>query len=274
MTKIVFFDIDGTLVTKYNSVPESTKQAITKLKENGHIPVIATGRAPLLISEIIKELEIDSFITMNGQLVVYKGEVVFHNPIETETVDRLTSRAVDRSNGIILCGAEDIFSNSIVSLAKRSSMWTVLKGLGKIIPGHLQLSLFKRLIRKPPNPKDYKDKPIYQVILETSMEAEKKYKTEFPNLHFARSNHYTVDVISEGISKAVGIEKFLEKAGIDKSETYAFGDSPNDLEMLGYVNTGIAMGNGWDEIKQSADYVTDAVDENGIENGLRHFKLI
>lgn len=274
MTKIVFFDIDGTLVTKYNSVPESTKQAITKLKENGHIPVIATGRAPLLISEIIKELEIDSFITMNGQLVVYKGEVVFHNPIETETVDRLTSRAVDRSNGIILCGAEDIFSNSIVSLAKRSSMWTVLKGLGKIIPGHLQLSLFKRLIRKPPNPKDYKDKPIYQVILETSMEAEKKYKTEFPNLHFARSNHYTVDVISEGISKAVGIEKFLEKAGIDKSETYAFGDSPNDLEMLGYVNTGIAMGNGWDEIKQAADYVTDAVDENGIENGLRHFKLI
>lgn len=274
MTKIVFFDIDGTLVTKYNTVPQSTKKAITRLKENGHIPVIATGRAPLLIEEIIKELKIDSYIAMNGQIVVHKGEVVFDNPIKKETVDRLTAKAVERSNGIILCGAEDIFSNSIVSLAKRSSAWTVLKGIGKIIPGHLQLSLFKRLIRKPPNPKDYEGKKIYQVIIETSMDEEKSYKTEFPNLNFARSNHYTVDIISEGISKAVGIEKLLEKLGMENKETYAFGDSLNDLEMLEYVETGVAMGNGWAEAKEAADYVTDPVDEDGIEKALKHFNLI
>lgn len=274
MTKIVFFDIDGTLVTKYNSVPKSTKEAIAKLKENGHIPVIATGRAPLLIDEIIEELEIDSYIAMNGQLVVHKGEVVFNNPIEKATVDRLTAKAVDQSNGIILCGAEDIFSNSIVSLAKRSSMWTVLKTIGKIVPGHLQFSLFKRLIRRPPNPKDYEGKSIYQVIIETSVEEEKKYKKDFPDLSFARSNYYTVDIISEGISKAVGIEKFLERLGLDLEDTFAFGDSPNDLEMLGYVKTGIAMDNGWDEIKDAADYVTDAVDKDGIKNGLEHFNLI
>lgn len=274
MTKIVFFDIDGTLVTKYNTVPQSTKKAITRLKENGHIPVIATGRAPLLIEEIIKELKIDSYIAMNGQIVVHKGEVVFDNPIKKETVDRLTAKAVERSNGIILCGAEDIFSNSIVSLAKRSSAWTVLKGIGKIIPGHLQLSLFKRLIRKPPNPKDYEGKNIYQVIIETSMDEEKSYKTEFPSLNFARSNRYTVDIISEGISKAVGIEKLLEKLGMENKETYAFGDSLNDLEMLEYVETGVAMGNGWDEAKEAADYVTDPVDEDGIEKALKHFNLI
>lgn len=274
MTKIVFFDIDGTLVTKYNSVPKSTKQAIIKLKENGHIPVIATGRAPILIEEIIEELEIDSYIAMNGQVVVHKGEVVFHNPIDKKTVDRLTAKAVDNSNGIILCGDEDIFSNSIVSLAKRSSSWTVLKGLGKIIPGHLKLSLFKRLIRKPPNPKDYEGKNIYQVIIETSTEEEQEYKREFPSLNFARSNHFTVDIISEGISKAVGIEKLLEKLGMDNEDTYAFGDSLNDLEMLDYVQTGVAMGNGWDEAKEAADYVTDPVDKDGIKNALKHFKLI
>lgn len=274
MTKIVFFDIDGTLVTKYNSVPKSTKQAIIKLKENGHIPVIATGRAPLLIEEIIEELEIDSYIAMNGQIVVHKGEVVFDNPIKKETVDRLTAQAVDKNNGIILCGAKDIFSNSIVSLAKRSSTWAVLKGIGKIIPGHLQLSLFKRLIRKPPNPNDYEGKAIYQVIIETSMEEEKQYKKDFPLLNFARSNQYTVDIISEGISKAVGIEKFLERLGLEKSDTFGFGDSLNDLEMLEYVQTGVAMGNGWDEAKEAADYVTDSVDDDGIEKALKHFKLI
>lgn len=274
MTKIVFFDIDGTLVNKRNNIPDSTKRAVKKLKENGVIPVIATGRAPLLIEEIRQELNIDSYIAMNGQLVMHKGQVLFHNPIQQETVNRLTDKAVEEKNGIILCGAKDIFSNSIVSLAKRSSVWAILKGVGKIIPGHLQLSLFKKLIRKPPNPEQYKGKPIYQVILETSMDQEPAYKEAFPELHFARSNRYTVDIISAGISKATGIEVFLEKLGIEAAETYGFGDSPNDLEMLDYVQVGVAMGNGWDSVKDVADYVTDSVDDDGIEKALKHFSLI
>ncbi|EXJ23468.1 Hydrolase (HAD superfamily) in cluster with DUF1447 [Alkalibacterium sp. AK22] len=274
MTKIVFFDIDGTLVTKYNTIPQSTKEAIRKLKTNGHIPVIATGRAPLLIEEIRKELEIDSYIAMNGQLVVHKGDVIFHNPIDKQTVDRLTAKAVERSNGIILCGGKDIYSNSIVSLAKRSSVWTILKGIGKIVPGHMQLSLFKRLIRKPPNPNKYAGKPIYQVILETTIDEEKAYKEEFKDLHFARSNTYTVDVISQGISKAVGIQKFLEVNGYEQSQTFGFGDSPNDLEMLQYVEVGVAMGNGWDEIKEIADHVAESVHEDGIHKALKHFNII
>lgn len=274
MTKIVFFDIDGTLVNKRNTIPDSTKRAVKQLKENGVIPVIATGRAPLLIEEIRQELGIDSYIAMNGQLAMHNGEVLFHNPIESDIVSRLTDKAVNQKNGIILCGAKDIYSNSIVSLAKRSSVWSVLKGVGKIIPGHLQLSLFKKLIRKPPNPKQYAGKPIYQVILETSMDQEKAYKKAFPELHFARSNKYTVDIISGGISKATGIQVFLKELGISQTETYGFGDSPNDLEMLDYVQTGVAMDNGWDSVKEVADYVTASVDEDGIEKGLKHFNLI
>lgn len=274
MTKIVFLDIDGTLVTKHNSIPKSTKRAIKQLKENDILPVIATGRAPLLIEEVRRELDIDSYIAMNGQLVVHEGEIVFHNPIEKTTVDRLIDRAVEKNDGIILCGAKDIFSNAIVSLAKRSSVLTLLKGLVKLIPGSIQVSFFSRLIKKPPKPKDYEGKSIYQVIIETSEEEEQQYKDDFKTLHFARSNHYTVDIITKGISKATGIEKYLSHVGADLKETYAFGDSPNDLEMLGYVQTSIAMGNGWDNVKAVADYVTDDVDKDGIEKALKHFKLI
>lgn len=274
MTKIVFLDIDGTLVTKYNSIPKSTKRAIQQLKENGVLPVISTGRAPLLIEEVRKELGIDSYIAMNGQLVVHEGEVVYHNPIDKEIVDQLISRAVEKNDGIILCGAKDIFSNSIVSLAKRSSVLTLLKGLVKLVPGSIQLSFFSRLIKRPPNPKDYEGKPIYQVIIETSQEEEVQYKEAFTTLSFARSNHYTVDIISENISKATGIEHYLNHVGVDVKNTYGIGDSPNDLEMLGYVETSIAMGNGWDTVKEIADYVTDDVDKDGIEKALKHFKLI
>ncbi|WP_368645854.1 Cof-type HAD-IIB family hydrolase [Alkalibacterium putridalgicola] len=274
MTKIVFLDIDGTLVTKYNNIPQSTKRAIQKLKENNVMPVISTGRAPLLIEEVRRELGIDSYIAMNGQLVVHEGEVVYHNPIEQETVDQLIDRAVDKNDGIILCGAKDIFSNSIVSLAKRSSVLTLLKGLVKLVPGSIQLSFFSRLIKKPPKPEDYEGKPIYQVIIETSQEEEEQYREAFGMLNFARSNHYTVDVISKGISKATGIEHYLNHVGVDLKDTYAIGDSPNDLEMLGYVETSIAMGNSWDNVKEIADYVTDDVDKDGIEKALKHFGLI
>ncbi|WP_423188528.1 Cof-type HAD-IIB family hydrolase [Alkalibacterium sp. f15] len=274
MTKIIFFDIDGTLVSKHNSIPKSTKRAIKELKANGIIPVIATGRAPLLIEEVRRELDIDSYIAMNGQFVVHEGKVVFDNPIKKATVDRLIDRAVEKNDGIVLCGAKDIFSNSIVSLAKRSSVLTLLKGLVKLVPGSIQVSFFSRLIKKPPKPKDYAGKSIYQVIIETSEDEEKQYKEDFETLHFARSNHYTVDIISEGISKATGIEKYLEHVGAVKEDTYAFGDSPNDLEMLDFVHTSVAMGNGWDNVKAISDYVTDDVDKDGIEKALKHFKLI
>lgn len=274
MTKIVFFDIDGTLVNHRNVIPESTKQAVKQLKANGVIPVIATGRAPILIYEIQKELEIDSYISMNGQLIIHEGEVLYHNPIQTDTVDRLMSQAVERKDGIILCGSKDIYSNALVSLAKRSSVWTVLKALTKVIPGRVQLSLLKRAIKKPPRKAEFDGKPIYQIILETSMEEEKHYRKEFPELHFARSNKLTVDIISSGVSKATGIQRFLEEVGGKKEHTYAFGDSPNDFEMLDFVQTGVAMGNGWEEVKNRADYVTTSVDEDGIQKALKRFGLI
>ena len=54
----------------------------------------------------------------------------------------------------------------------------------------------------------------------------------------------------------------------------AFGDGENDKEMLEYAGIGVAMGNAKDSVKAVADYVTDSVDDNGIENALRHFGLI
>ena len=58
------------------------------------------------------------------------------------------------------------------------------------------------------------------------------------------------------------------------ANVYAFGDQLNDLEMLSFVEHGVAMGNANDEVKAAADYVTDSVDDNGIENALKHFQLI
>lgn len=274
MKKIVFFDIDGTLVSRQNYVPESTRRAIKELKKNDILPVIATGRAPILLEEVREKLEIDSYISMNGQYVVLNGEPIFANPLPKETVERLTEKAAGQNNGVMLCGSEDIFTNSLISLAKRSSVWNVLKRISKLIPGSIQLSLFSRAMKKPPKPEEYEGKDIYQIILEAPKEQEKQYIVEFEELAFTRSNPYTMDVIAQGVSKAVGIQKFIEKVGVRQEDTYGFGDSLNDIEMMGYVGMGIAMGNALPEVKEVSDMVTADVNEDGIEKALKKLKLI
>ena len=62
--------------------------------------------------------------------------------------------------------------------------------------------------------------------------------------------------------------------GLKQDETMAFGDADNDLDMIAYVKTGIVMGNGSDNMKKIADYITDSVDNNGIYNAVRHYGLI
>ncbi|MEC6747945.1 Cof-type HAD-IIB family hydrolase [Marinilactibacillus sp. XAAS-LB27] len=274
MKKVVFFDIDGTLVSSQNHVPDSTKRAIKALKQQGILPVIATGRATVLLEEVRKELEIDSYIAMNGQLVVLEGVPIFTNPLPQDVLSRLMEKAAQDRKGIVLCGTEDIYSNSFISLVKRSSVLSVLKHIGKLIPNRIQMSLFSRLIRKPPKPEDFEGKDICQVLLELNKKEETAYKNQFKELHFTRSNDYTADVISAGISKATGIDRIIQELGIDIQDTYAFGDSLNDLEMIQHVGTGVSMGNGWKELKQVADMITEDVSEDGIEIALKKLNLI
>ena len=57
-------------------------------------------------------------------------------------------------------------------------------------------------------------------------------------------------------------------------DTYGFGDSSNDLEMLQMCNVGIAMGNAFDEVKKISDYITDTIDNDGIAKAMEHFNLV
>ena len=66
----------------------------------------------------------------------------------------------------------------------------------------------------------------------------------------------------------------MEAVGEPIENAYAFGDSTNDIEMLEIVGTAIAMGNGADLAKDVADYVTDTVDEDGLYNAMKYYKLI
>src|SRR5213595_3088611 len=87
MKKIVFFDIDGTLLDHDKNLPMSTRQAVMELKNNGVFVAIATGRAPFMFESLRKELEIDSYVSFNGQYVVFENEPIYENPLDSSELE-------------------------------------------------------------------------------------------------------------------------------------------------------------------------------------------
>ena len=77
-----------------------------------------------------------------------------------------------------------------------------------------------------------------------------------------------------GINKATAMRIYLEHVGIARENRVAIGDGPNDLQMMEYAGTGVAMGNAREEVKERADLVTADIDDDGIWKAFEALGLI
>jgi len=254
---IIFFDIDGTLLTHEKKLPLSTKESIFKLKELGHEVAIATGRAPFMFEDLRKELGINTFVSYNGQYVVLKGEVLYTNPLKISPLEKLTKTALDNNHPVVFMDHEDMKANVPEHTYIKESIDT------------LKISRFPTH-----DPHYYKGRELFQTLLFCPVGEEKQYEQEFHDFDFVRWHRVSVDVLPKGGSKAKGIEKIVEKLSIPKERQYAFGDGLNDIEMLSTVRNSVAMGNAEEKVKSVAKYVTKSVEENGIFQGLQMVGLL
>ncbi|MDW8515224.1 Cof-type HAD-IIB family hydrolase [Priestia flexa] len=256
--KIVFFDIDGTLLDHDKKLPESTKQAVNQLKEKGYEVAIATGRAPFMFKELRDELGIDTYISFNGQYIVLNGEVLYQNPLDVQELQALTAFAAQKNHPVVYLDHDDMRSNIEFHEHIEASISTLK--LGIIHPIH--------------DPLYYENREIYQALLFCTDGEEKPYEEKFKKFDYIRWHEFSTDVLPAGGSKAKGIEVMINKLGYKKENVYAFGDGLNDIEMLSYVGNGVAMGNAHDEVKEVANYITKDVADNGIAHGLQLVGLL
>ncbi|MCP1124887.1 phosphatase [Bacillus sp. AFS018417] len=254
--KIVFFDIDGTLLDHNKEIPQSTKEAVRRLQENGVHVAIATGRAPFMFEDIRQELNIHNYVSFNGQYVVFEDEVIYKNPLHPEALHAFTKFSEEASYPLVYLDHKDMKAT--------------------VASHHYVTESFASLRMSHPvfEPSFYEKRDIYQTLLFCRAGEEEKFISDYPQFHFIRWHAYSMDIIPMGGSKANGIEKFIEKLGFTREQVYAFGDGLNDLEMIETVGTGIAMGNGHEDLKKLANYVTKDVAEDGILHGLQWAGLL
>ncbi|MFW5441046.1 Cof-type HAD-IIB family hydrolase [Aerococcus urinaeequi] len=243
--RVAFFDIDGTLFdsSKYHlpieqKVPESTYLAIEKLKANGVLPIIATGRWKNRAQDLGDLLKIDSFITSNGQAVHIENDLVYQNYIDQalveRTIDEMRSRDVP-------------------------GFFDTKKGL------HLLPNVFHAKDYGEPfkivDDSEYPEHVLQMLVTTENIRIVSDWLTE---LKVVQTGPTHLDIYPFDVSKANGIDRVLEILNMDISQTYAFGDADNDLEMLAKVGTSVAMGNGTDNVKKTADIITSEVWNDGI----------
>ncbi|WP_060680355.1 Cof-type HAD-IIB family hydrolase [Virgibacillus halodenitrificans] len=256
MKKIVFFDIDGTLLNHEKEIPSSTKLAIEELKNNDVYVAIATGRAPFMFTSLREELGVDSFVSFNGQYVMFEGKVIYENPLGQKELTMLYEQASTKNFPMV-------FMNEKEMKASENEHPFISKSLGSLKHDYPEVDL------------TFKDKnKIYQALLFCEENEEVPFIPKDDAYHFIRWHDYSCDVLPGGGSKAVGVKKIVEASGLKLENSFAFGDGLNDIEMIKEVGIGVSMGNGVLPLKEIADYVTDNVDENGIYNGLKHLGLI
>ncbi|MCA0969444.1 Cof-type HAD-IIB family hydrolase [Halobacillus litoralis] len=254
--KIAFFDIDGTLLNHEKELPIETKQAIQDLKDAGVFVAIATGRAPFMYKELRDTLGIDTFVSFNGQYVVFEGEVVYKNPLSTEHLKALHADAESNDHPMVFMNHE---------------------GMKATTPdhAHIQKSLGSLYMDHPPvDASFYETREIYQSLLFCEGDEIDEYRQKHDEFDYIRWHQYSCDVLPSGGSKAEGIKKLIEAAGLQIEDSYAFGDGLNDVEMIEAAGVGVAMGNAVFETKQVSDYVTEDVNDGGLVKAIYEVGLL
>lgn len=256
--KVIFFDIDWTLYDHQNHQwPASALSALKELKAKGYKLIICTARpyhSFRLFGALDLGIEWDGYIASAGG-VGYVDGVYVHKS---------------------LMAGPDVAS--FIALAKREK---------------LTLELVELTTRKLVFPLEEYAQHFYDAYHESIPElghfegeevtglnffAPKSYDAEFtkafPQLIYSRYFDYAVDVMGAPHLKGVAVDAILSHYGYHKDEAMGFGDDIQDISMAEHVGTFVCMGQGKDEVKAIASYVTDPVWDDGVAKALRHFQLI
>ncbi|MBM7095989.1 Cof-type HAD-IIB family hydrolase [Bacillus sp. H-16] len=254
--KVVFLDIDGTILDENKQLPKSTRDAVSKLHANNINVAIATGRAPFMFKELREELKINSFVSFNGSYVVFEGQKISGSPLDSERLLELEKDAWYKEHPMVFLDHE-------TGRANHGNHPLIQESMGSLKMAH------------PPHDESFhKQRDIYQALLFCEDGHELHYRDNHLGFDYIRWHEKAIDVLPPGGSKAKGIEAVLERLGISLENSYAFGDGLNDLEMLRYVGTGVAMGNAVEEAKKAANLETDHVGNDGIHKALVELGLI
>lgn len=277
MKKIIFLDVDGTLVDYENRLPKSAVEAVRKARENGHRVYICTGRSRAEVSSDLWEIGLDGMIGGNGSYVEDNGRVVMHQTLSYEQCKRAVDWLHEHGLEFYLESNNGLFASEKFEERGLSAIKEYMKRKGtENLKDVTVRNTFHGMIFDGELYRDDLNKISFVLdSFQDYLNAKKDFPDMEVNTWGGRGETALFgDMGVKNISKKTAVYKLLEYLQADIKDTFAFGDAKIDIPMLECCAVGVAMGNGGEEIKAMADYITDDVENDGLYKAFTHFKLI
>ena len=258
---IVFFDYDGTLIDEVDGIfqmPDSTKEALTKLRENGYAVCICTGRTKQF-SEDVKEY-FNGYVTGVGAYVEIDGEVIQSIEITESEIENLRQICAPRNIVLLMDGETQSYCDGMEQESYQFFKYVFDVKDHWVLPWDTKEKCrINKLTFFYDHDEDY---DFLKAHLSSRFELAKHIRYHF------------TDATPVGVDKGSGIRTMMDALGIPIQSTYAFGDGDNDVSMIKTVGTGIVMGRHYKGLDPYAAFTTDTVAENRIYNGCKKLGLI
>ncbi|MEE0967656.1 MAG: HAD family hydrolase [Bacilli bacterium] len=251
--KIVFFDIDGTLVDCVNGLDyltDYTKRALKKLKDEGHYIFIASGRPYGYLLKELLEFNFDGYILCDGAYILFHGKEIGYHPIDKEEIRFMFEQA--KNKNMTYVGYDKkyaYFFNDDGRFLEYSHKFNFNdQFIGKIGNYEEMVDKFLKIHICCRNDRDFKEFVLH----------EDKFNCANDN------NFYLKEIYSKQYNKATALKEILDYTGLNLEDSYFFGDGLNDIEMMGAIGHAIAMDNAVEEVKSHADYICKSVSDDGV----------
>lgn len=262
--KIVFFDIDGTIVDgPTHQIPESTVKAIRLLRKKGHLAFVNTGRTLVSIEKRIRDIGFDGFVCGCGTHIYYEGEAIFSSTIPHEKCVEIVEKLREFHIPAFFESPDTVYYDGRCTSPELSQSVSNFQNVGSNVSDF---------------PEDLRASDVtfdkFFCLFTPESDVDGLWKFIREDFTGTPQGEGHLEVVPNGHSKAEGI-RFLQKSlGIRLENCYAIGDSENDIPMLEAVPNAIAMGTCSPLILPHCSYHTDDVMEDGIEKALAHYRLI
>lgn len=257
MTKydIVFIDIDGTLRDNNRNISQESIDAIARVKEQGIIVVLATGRSCNYAKKVAEKINTsDYLISSNGSEVINfrTNETIFNKGIDRNSLYDIFAYCQENNVNLLLNTIKEDYQT-----IEESHRRTLIHFLDEI------------------------KEDVNQIVI-TSMNYDRMlvipemFKEKFPHLHLSGSSSdlkrgnrhpetdYYHDYNAENVSKATGVLELLDYLKIPVERSIAIGNSDNDISMCSVAGCGVAVANASKSLKEIADEIIGDNNENAV----------
>ncbi len=279
--RIVFLDVDGTILEHGSHVAPSTGPAIRAARAAGHLVYLSTGRSAADIHPNVAGIGFDGAVTNSGALVTAGDEVIVERPLPRAATDRMLAALRSRGIRYFLQTRDGAYASDDMAELMRdyAAALTTREAAGQEVrPEDSLVGLAERSFPSVAEADLSRiDKSVFVSDHEDGLE---ELRADLGEEFLIVPGSMPLPGGSNGeithrdTTKGSAIELLLAHLGIDAADAIAVGDSWNDLEMFEVCGTAVAMGNAQPELKALADFVTTDVLDDGVANAFRRLGLI